>query len=114
MESHSSLQEWLTDKLVILTRIYDRCFLELSRFHFKDNNCQCLLPMIKFKLSGENQVLKKFVPSTVGLSASPNSSFSDETCSEIDKFIFFLILYNEMCQYLEDLNNSVSFQMIDA
>lgn len=51
-----------------------------------------MLPMIKFTLSGENQVLKKFVPSTVGLSASPNSSFSDEICSEIDKFNFFDII----------------------
>ena len=44
--------------------------------------------MIKCKLSSENQVFKKIESSTVDLRASLHSSFSDEICSDIDKFNF--------------------------
>ena len=55
------------------------------------------------------------VLSTVGLIISPKLQyFSNEICSHIDHRIFKRIICDEMHQHMEDLNNSLSFQMTQA
>ena len=43
---------------------------EVKACHVKENNCQYLLPMIRFEHSSENQKLEKCVSATVNLIAS--------------------------------------------
>lgn len=71
------------------------------------NNCgNNFLPMVKFKLWHEIRTSGKFKSLTSMNVTVFQLDFSDEISSDINK-CGFLILYNELCQHLEDILYSI-------
>lgn len=85
---------------IFFKKMQEACF-------FKKNNWQYLLPMIKFKLSNKKIEFWRTPICHHELDSFPIfEDFSDEIGGNINEYNV-LILYNEKCQNVEDLNNSV-------
>lgn len=86
--------------------------VSMSSCHFKENNWQNLLPVIKFKPSNINQNLEnftrklefgKFVSGSVSFMAFQHLKLFPMRLVVILTKLIYLILYNEMCQYSEKM-----------
>lgn len=64
--------------------------------------------MTKFELSNKSWNFGNLVSDTANLRASQYLKTFHELCGNINEFDFFLVLYNDMCQHLEDLHNSMN------
>ena len=63
--------------------------------------------MMKFDFQAKNLNFGELVPATLGLTASYGKDFS-KSWVVIVNVTFFWILYNEICQHLEELHNLVN------
>lgn len=109
------LPEWMTDRQNhgIQSRIFGRHFLEkewsVPVTYFKEHNWQHLFPVINLKLSSQKLKLQRTCNCHALDSVPIIKGFSAEISCDVNKCDDFLkISYNEMCQYLEDLHNSVN------
>lgn len=65
--------------------------------------------MIKFDFQAKNLNFGELVPATLSLTASYGKDFSKSWVVIVNvTFFFFWILYNEICQHLEELHNLVN------
>lgn len=77
-------------------------------WHFKEKNYQCLLPMIKYKSWNKNSIFGNFVSAAVTFMASQYLKVFPMRLVVTLTIFIYLILFSEMCQYLEHLHISVN------
>lgn len=94
--------------------VWQICFWKWTKWacHFKENNWQNLLPVIKFKPSNINQNSEnfthklefgKFVSGSVSFMAFQHLKLFPMRLVVILTKLIYLMLYNEMCQYSEKI-----------
>lgn len=77
--------------------------LNKAQLSFPQNNLQHRLPMIKCELLSKIQIFGKIVICKLKRSPIHKDFFSDKINGDTNEYNF-KILYIEMCQHLEDLN----------